>query len=480
MNVELYINGELIETDPTISFPLTKQFADLSSPSDIITEYSKQIKVPFSENNDRALGYMKSLDSMSEWLANFDPTRRLSFRLVYNNSNIMEGYCRVTSIVRRGDSGYYNIVLYGELGRVFRELRRLTFDPKDTNGVLIPRLFANVVCNATNIFTGIKGQMSMTSNGWSSIIGFVPNVARNKDFNNKSVEVSGVIKELTEILDSNQSFIGTNVTSDSVVGDGLTARDMNELRSYAQLPFVYWPRFWKMVQNAGEKLTGYTWELDKDWFNDKNIPYYNLVMMLKSLPTDMSATQKNEYRVGLDIVYHNDLNIRNSFTLQLLKNGSNEMIPIVDYTTSKFDMTKAKMARIDGTITLTISMPHRGANGGYTPIKFGSNMAFECALFATNDKIDNPFQTGEGWYGFSHFWGGSESALSSWNIGDYWSDSLGGSITKVTSLSIAPTSVNAGGKTVFKLTVPLNVLMTASNAYDPKFWLRGILKFHQP
>ena len=159
----------------------------------------------------------------------------------------MEGYCRVVSIVRRGDSGYYNIVLYGELGRVFRELRRLTFDPKDTNGVLIPRLFANVVCNATNIYTGIKGQMSMTSNGWSSIIGFVPNVARNKDFNNKSVEVSGVIKELTEILDSNQSFIGTNVTSDSVVEDGLTARDMNELRSYAQLPFVYWPRFWKMV-----------------------------------------------------------------------------------------------------------------------------------------------------------------------------------------------------------------------------------------
>lgn len=320
----------------------------------------------------------------------------------------------------------------------------------------------------------------MTSKGWNSIIGFVPNVARNKDFNNKSVEVSGVIKELTEILDSNQSFVGTNVTSDSVVGDGLTARDMNELRSYAQLPFVYWPRFWKMVQDAAEKLTGYSWELDKDWFNDKNIPYYNLVMMLKSLPTDMSATQKNEYRVGLDIVYHNDLNIRQKFNFQLLKNGSNEMIPIVDFTTSKFDMTKAKMARIDGTITLTISMPHRGANGGYTPIKFGSNMAFECALFATNDKIDSPFQTGEGWYGFSHFWGGSESALSSWNIGDYWSDSLGGSITKVTSLSIAPTSMNVGGKTVFKLTIPLNVLMTASNANDPKFWLRGILKFYQP
>lgn len=111
--------------------------------------------------------------------------------------------------------------------------------------------------------------MSMTSNGWNAIIGFVPNVARNKDFNNKSMEIGdGVYKELTELLDNSPSFTATNVTSDSVVGDGLTARDMNELRSYAQLPFVYWPRFWKMVQDAAEKLTGYSWELDKDWFNN--------------------------------------------------------------------------------------------------------------------------------------------------------------------------------------------------------------------
>ena len=109
--------------------------------------------------------------------------------------------------------------------------------------------------------------MSMTSNGWSSIIGFVPNVARNKDFDNKTMEGVGGFSKLTDILDSSQSFKDTNVTSDSVVGDGLTARDMNELRSYAQLPFVYWPRFWKMVQDAGEKLTGYRWELDEIWFS---------------------------------------------------------------------------------------------------------------------------------------------------------------------------------------------------------------------
>lgn len=187
MNVELYINGELIETDPTISFPLTKQFVDISSPSDIITEYSKQIKVTFSKNNDRVLRNMKSLDSISEWLGDVDPTRRLPFRLVYNNSTIMEGYCRVASIVRRGDTGYYNIVLYGELGRVFRELRTLTFDPEDTNGVLISSPFADVNCIAPNILTGITSDKSMTSNRWHDIIGFVPNVARNKDFDNKTM-----------------------------------------------------------------------------------------------------------------------------------------------------------------------------------------------------------------------------------------------------------------------------------------------------
>lgn len=482
MNIELYINEQLIETDPTISFPLTKQFADLASPSDIITEYSKQIKVTFSKNNDEVLRNMKSLDSTSQWLGDVDPTKRLPFRLVYNNSNIMDGYCRVASIVRKGDSGYYNIVLYGELGRLFRELRRLTFDPKDTNSVLISSPFADVNCIAPNILTGLTSQMSMTSNRWYDIIGFVPAVARNKDFNNKSMQIGdSTFKELTELLDSNTAFVSTNVSSDSVVGDGLTARDMNELRSYAQLPFVYWPRFWKMVQNAAEQLTGYGWELDKNWFNEQNIPYYyNLVMMLKSLPTDMSATQKNDYRVGVpngNIVYKNDLDTQRAFTFQMLQNGSNETIPIVDYTSSKFDMTKARMARIDGTITLTISMSHRGANGAYLPIKFGPDMAFECRLSVMNDDKENgTFPTDDQWQGFSHFWGGSQSALSQWKIGDYSFETR----TTVTTLTIAPTSVNEGGETVFKLTMPLNVLMTATNASDPKFWLRGILVFHKP
>ena len=47
-------------------------------------------------------------------------------------------------------------------------------------------------------------------------------------------------------------------------------------------------------------------------------------------------------------------------------------------------------------------------------------------------------------------------------------------------MTIAPTSVNEGGKTVFKLTMPLNVLMTATNATDSKFWLRAILNFYEP
>ena len=252
----------------------------------------------------------------------------------------------------------------------------------------------------------------MTSNRWHDIIGFVPNVARNKDFDNKSLQIGDdTIKELTWLFDNNTAFEGTNVSSDSVVGDGLTAREMNELRSYEQLPFIYWPRFWKMVQNTAEEFTGYTWELDKVWFNDKNILYYNLVMMLKTLPTDMSAIHKNEYRVGLPsggIVYHNDLDVQYPFTFKLLKEGSNETIPIVDFSTSKFNMTRAKMARIDGAITLTISMPHRGANGAYLPIKFGPNMAFECRLSVMNDDGKNgTFPKDDQWQGFSHFWGGS-------------------------------------------------------------------------
>lgn len=195
-------------------------------------------------------------------------------------------------------------------------------------------------------------------------------------------------------------------------------------------------------------------------------------MILKTLPTDMSATQKNEYRVSRKEVYRpNELSSKRSAPFQLLKNGSNETIPIVDFANSfKFDMSKAKMARIDGTITFTITMPHRGANGTYLPIKFGPDMSFECRLDVMSGN--------ENWKSFSHFWGGSDSALSRWHIGQYIStDSV---TSKVTTLTIAPTSENVGGKTVIKLTMPLNVLMTAYNANDPKFWLKGTLVFNNP
>lgn len=192
-------------------------------------------------------------------------------------------------------------------------------------------------------------------------------------------------------------------------------------------------------------------------------------MMLKSLPTDMSATQKNEYRVGRSEVYRpGELSQKRSAPFQLVKDGSNETIPIVG--SNKFDMTKAKMARIDGTITFTIKMPHRGANGAYLPIKFGPDMSFECRLDVMSGN-DN-------WKSFSHFWGGSDSALSRWHIGQYIvMDSV---TSKVTTLTIAPTSENVGGKTVIKLTMPLNVLMTAYNANDSKFWLKGTLVFNNP
>lgn len=195
-------------------------------------------------------------------------------------------------------------------------------------------------------------------------------------------------------------------------------------------------------------------------------------MMLKSLPTDMSATQKNEYRVRRKEVYRPDeLVLKRSAPFQLLKDGSNETIPIVDFTnSSKFDMTKAKMARIDGTITFTITMPHRGTNGVYLPIKFGPDMSFECRL--------DVMSADGSWKSFSHFWGGSDSALSRWHIGQYIvMDSV---TSKVTTLTIAPTSENVGGKTVIKLTMPLNVLITAYNANDSKFWLKGTLVFNNP
>jgi hypothetical protein len=49
----------------------------------------------------------------------FDPTQKLDFKLQYNQSVIMSGYAKMSSIKQSKGKGTYELNLFGTLGKVF-------------------------------------------------------------------------------------------------------------------------------------------------------------------------------------------------------------------------------------------------------------------------------------------------------------------------------------------------------------------------
>jgi len=69
-----------------IQFAINKQFEDINNPTTIINDYSKTVKIPFSNTNDKIFGKIYSPDRIIRGYAgmgvNFDPYKKLDFRLM--------------------------------------------------------------------------------------------------------------------------------------------------------------------------------------------------------------------------------------------------------------------------------------------------------------------------------------------------------------------------------------------------------------
>jgi len=104
----------------------------------IINDYSKTVTIPFTEANNRLFGYIYkpermivddgTPDSYKQMNVYFDPYKKLDFKLVYNSTVVMEGYAKMNKIKRDGETGTYEITLYGQLGKLFYDMKKITFD----------------------------------------------------------------------------------------------------------------------------------------------------------------------------------------------------------------------------------------------------------------------------------------------------------------------------------------------------------------
>ena len=143
MKTQLFIENFEIELNEGVQFLLNKQFEDLSNPTEIINDWSKTVEIPFTEANNRIFGYIYnpsrvivsdgSETGYKRMNIYFDPTKKLNFRLVYNSFVLMEGYAKMNDVKIVANKGTYNITLYGTLGKVFYEMKKITFDLNSEN-----------------------------------------------------------------------------------------------------------------------------------------------------------------------------------------------------------------------------------------------------------------------------------------------------------------------------------------------------------
>ena len=326
MKTRLFIEENEIELTEDVSFALNKQFESLENPTIIINDWSKSIHIPFSNKNNKIFNNLFNPDRINGdgegMIVHFDPLKKLDFRLEWNDSVIMTGYAKMNSVTREGAYGYYDITLNGQLGKLFQEMKKITFDPEQADEPIYLIKGSEYVDffltkDKMKEFWESAGQVNnrIEDSTLTDIIGFAPNNSYSDNFDYKTFQLNYTSSEKFDKILGDNFKAETGVEASSIIGDGLLPRDIGEYRSYNQLPYIYFNKLFQIFQKKSEEITGYKFYLDPDWFNTTNPYWYKLVFMLNKLNSSKKPSQvDNRYTVKTQYNYFGDWKLNTTYT----------------------------------------------------------------------------------------------------------------------------------------------------------------------
>ena len=215
----LFIENKEIELDESVQFAITKQFEDLSNPTNIINNWRKTVSIPFTASNNAIFGHIYNPDRLivvgpPDILTgiHFDPLKKLDMRLQDGDNVLMTGYAKMNEIKQSKGKGTYELTLFGQLGKVLQEMSKITFDTTtidtkyliDGSQYLEEYINKELVYNSwnstgqtqsnlqekwiysINIETGEIEKLNNPAYHVTDIIGFVPNNAFDNGFDYKT------------------------------------------------------------------------------------------------------------------------------------------------------------------------------------------------------------------------------------------------------------------------------------------------------
>jgi hypothetical protein len=319
--LRIFIEGEELDTLESVTIPITKQYEELSDPTVICNDYSKTVTVPLSAHNNAVFGHayrpdriISTADDVPLVGVYFDPYQKLTCRVQWGDDVIMQGYAKMLKVTQSG----YEVTINGELGKVFQEAQKITFDATKYSGDEKSKYWIDgslyVDCNldralvaeswGSNPLDRSLPLQEKTEDGYkvTDVIGFTPNNAYTDKFNHKAYELNGVETTFESVLDSQGFADSARVTSETAIGEGLRPRDIGEFRAVNQIPHIYWDKFVQIFAKQLYTASGYT--LDTSTLAGKPREAA-LCMRLKQQSQEIANLKENIYRLSAATANYN-------------------------------------------------------------------------------------------------------------------------------------------------------------------------------
>ena len=247
--IDLYIGGNLVDTDEQTYILLNLAFEDFSNPTAVLNSYTQQVTLPGTQRNNALFGELFRTDRRVSFDGNmgssFDPLRKTPFTIYDEDGTVLQsGYVKLDGVERKGHINSYKVTLYGGLGSFLYGLMydsngdKLTLASLDYLSTGAPDSELTFTINATTITDAWADLQSPAIPMWG-VVNFAPcyNGIPEGDF---SPDKGIFTPSLAGLPDSSGSYDAANTGGYGLAHLPRTFDEweVKDLRSYLQRPVV--------------------------------------------------------------------------------------------------------------------------------------------------------------------------------------------------------------------------------------------------
>ena len=298
--LSLYISTQKVDLPENFSILFNHTLEDRTNPTVVKNSFSKTLELPGTDNNNKIFGTFFRNDRIqiygtSDWGAYFDPSKRVPFSIYQNGDLIQDGYCKLDKAVRTGEKVLYYVSLYGGLGEFFYNL---TYRSDGVEKKLSDLDFGEDL--------GFKINKDTVKSAWDTLgttadtkwqkINFAPaynGIPNDFSADNVLINTAGSSIFRTDTTVDNTEYSTREGYMAGELDKSYDEWQMRDLRSYLQRPVLRVKSLldacFNPANNKSDTNTGYTVDLDQDFFNESNPYYEDAWISLPLLNTDSES-----------------------------------------------------------------------------------------------------------------------------------------------------------------------------------------------